>query len=131
MDNETQVIILPEPRPGASRPESGIERLRLLGVLADAGVKVRHDSGGRLLVVDASDQAVKAAQESGPDFDSVPLDGELTQRVGDLNAQDALFLQALQLRLSPEYQRRKSEMTPGESPEEQLLRTAPCTPPEG
>lgn len=131
MDNETQVIILPEPRAGASRPESGIERLRLLGALTDAGIKVRHDSGGRLLVVDASEKAVKAAQKSGPAFDAVPLDGELSTRTGDLNAQDTLFLAALQLRLSPDYQRRKSEMTPGESPEEQLLRTAPCTPPEG
>jgi hypothetical protein len=130
MVDETRVVVLPEPPTGMSRMSGGIERRRALGALAEAGIKVRHDSGGRLLIVDASEETMSGLRDRVPDVDVVPLD-EVVDQVGALDAQDALFLQALRLRMSADYQSVKSELTPGETPEEQLLRTAPCTPPEG
>lgn len=129
MIDETQVIVLPES--GADRTGGGIERRRALSALAEAGIKVRHDSGGRLLVVDASEETVRGLRDTAPDLEVVSLDDEVVDRVGALDAQDDLFARALRLRRSARYREVKSRITPGETPEDQLLRSAPCTPPEG
>lgn len=131
MDDDERVLVLPEQPRGVNPMVAGVDRRRALRALAEAQVKVRHDSGGRVLIVDADEEALKVLRETLPDVELLPLDVAATERVEKLDPQDALFVEALRVRLSSKYQEIKRGLKPGETPEEQLLFTASCTPPEG
>ena len=129
MNGETRLLVLEEA--GAvdrGRLGGGIERNRVLSAVAAAGATVRHDSGGRLMVIDASDETAEALGREVPGVRVVSVDEDVLARLPDLDQSDVLFARALAIRNSAAYRERKSRMTPGETPEEQLLLTAPCTP---
>ena len=129
MNGETRLLVLEDLRAvDRGRLGGGIERNRVLSAVAAAGATVRHDSGGRLFVIETSDEAAEVLGRELPGVRVVAVDGDVLGRLPDLDQSDALFAQALAIRYSPAYRERKSRMTPGETPEEQLLLTAPCTP---
>lgn len=131
MDDDAKLLILTEePLREPGRPGGGVERRRALRILAEAGVKVKEDGGGRLLVIDASDAAAKDLEELLPGAKVVALEPGVADRIGELDAQDALFAAALDIRLSPDYLELKRTQKPGETPEEQLLFSGSCIPPE-
>lgn len=132
MDEETlRVLVVPGQRPqDAGRLAGGVERKRLLGALSSAGVKVRHDSGGGLLVVEIVNEKQEAALRKYGGLEVLPFDENVGDRVGEIDEQDALFVRALAIRANPKYREAKRRRVPGETPEEQLLLSAPCTPPE-
>lgn len=108
----------------------GINRRKALQLLAESGVKVTADGGGRLLVVEASDAAASRINEQIPGATILDLEEGFDERLGELDEQDALFAKALAIQVSPEYREQKARQEPGETPEEQLLFSAPCVPPE-
>lgn len=100
------------------------ERRKLLTAVTSAGAKVRHDSGGRLLVVDVPPDAEQALA-SLPGVRMLPLDAEVKASLPNLDSTESLFLDALRIRTSRQYRDAKSRRKVGESPEEQELRSAP------
>lgn len=131
MTGRTELIVLEEDSTRGGRKGSGLARKRVLEEMVATGATVRHDSGGRLLVVEISDADADTLRKKPGLVDVAPLDeGAVRQalQVPDLDEQDTLFLRALAIRTSPDYRERKRLRVPGESPEEQLLVTAPCTP---
>ena len=131
MEPETRILVLTdEPSGEEGRREVSANRTRVLSELAAAGVKVREDSGGKLLVIETTGDTDESLQQIGG-VAIVSPDESIEDRVGELDAQDELFARALAIRLSPTYRELKSRQIPGETPEEQLLISGPCTPPEG
>jgi len=132
MDEETlRVLVVPGQSPrSAGRLTSGVERKRLLSALSSAGVKVRHDSGGGLLVVEIANENQESALRKYSGLKVLPLDENVGDRLSEIDEQDALFVRALAIRANPKYREAKRRRVPGETPEEQLLLSAPCTPPE-
>jgi hypothetical protein len=100
------------------------ERRKVLTAVTSAGAKIRHDSGGRLLVVDVPPEAEKAVA-SLPGVRMLPLDADVKASLPNLDSTEALFLDALQIRTSRVYRDAKSRRKVGESPEERELRSAP------
>lgn len=132
MDEETlRVLVVPGQRPrDVGRLTGGVERKRLLAALASAGIRVRHDSGGGLVVVEIDDERQDALLRSFSGLKVENLVEGIGDRVGDVDEQDTLFVRALEIRANPRYREAKRRRVPGETAEEQLLLTAPCTPPE-
>jgi hypothetical protein len=100
------------------------ERRKVLTAVTSAGAKVRHDSGGRLIVVDVPPEAEKALAAL-PGIRVLPLDADVKASLPNLDSTESLFLDALQIRTSREYRDAKSRRKVGESPEERELRSAP------
>ena len=129
MDANTKLLILEEVAPTRDpRSGSGIARTRALNAISSSGAKVLHDSGGRFLVIEASEAAAAILRQRLPGARLVSVDEDLEQvqrSVADLDATESLFLDALKIRSSPTYRDAKRRRTPGESPEERELRSAP------
>jgi hypothetical protein len=103
-----------------------IDRARALNAIAAAGAKVRHDSGGRLIVIDARKSAQDALEKSLPSARIVPVDADVKGTVPRLDETESLFLGALQIRTSKNYRARKRRRKFGETPEEKELFEASC-----
>ncbi len=115
--------------------ETGLKRKRALDALKARGGAVRHDSGGRLVVVEGpqegEEQATASLREAAVEGASlVPLTEGVEAMISDLTPNERLFLEAVKIRNSPGYREMKARQKPGESPEEQAMFTAPCRPGE-
>lgn len=130
MNDDTRLLILPEELTAQGRLGGGIERKRVLRSLAEAGVHVSEDSGGRLLVIEGGDDVVRALEERIPGVRIARVEEGVSGLVGEVDAQDALFVRALDIRLSADYLELKRNQKPGGTPEEQMLLSGPCIPPE-
>jgi hypothetical protein len=131
MTNGTRLLLLEgEPHRKAGHLADGLRRSEVLNALKESGVRVQHDSGGRLLVVETTERTEEVLRRRMKGVKIVPLEGDIEESIGDLDPQDALFVRALVLRNSPAYREMKARQKPGETPEEQLLVSGPCTPPE-
>jgi hypothetical protein len=103
-----------------------IDRARAMNAIREAGAKVRHDSGGRLIVIDARKSAQDALEKSLPGARIVPVDTDVKRTVPRLDETESLFLGALQIRTSKNYRARKRRRKFGETPEEKELFDASC-----
>jgi len=112
-----------EPRERAL--ERRVDRSATLNAIASSGVKVRHDSGGRLVVIEAQEEAEKALLERLPGARLVPVDSDVRDLITDLDSNESLFVEALKIRTSKSYREAKSRRKIGETPEEQELISAP------
>lgn len=129
--NSTRLLILTDEAmrvPGGAG--GGISRIQALRRLTADGVKVSADGGGRLLVVEASDAEARRLEKQIPGAKVVDLEEGFEEGLGEVDDQDALFSRALAIRVSPEYREMKANQEPGSTPEEQLLVSGPCVPPE-
>jgi hypothetical protein len=115
-----------QPAPSeVGRIDEGLERRRILSVVAASGAKLRQDSGGRLLVIESSGEADQILQRELPGVRIERIDEGVSERIPGLDPSDALFAQALAITSSQEYREGKRTRKPVESPAEQLLHTAP------
>jgi hypothetical protein len=129
MDGQLKLLILERPaRARDRRLGGGIDRIKTLNELTSLGAKIRHDSGGRLLVVDTTSVDEATLQERLSGARLVPIDADVRDSIQALDESESLFLDALKIRTSPEYRAAKERQKPGESPEEKALFTAPCSP---
>lgn len=103
-----------------------IDRSKVLNAIAAVGAKVRHDSGGRFIVIQVSPDKVEAIARLLPDARLLAVDADPKSAVGDMDATESLFVNALQIRSSKAYRDAKSTRKYGESPEEQQLMSGSC-----
>lgn len=101
-------------------------RRRAHNAVASTGGRVRHDSGGRLIVIEMmGDVAEDDLLSKLPGARLLPVDTHLPEAIEDLDENDALFLEALKVRASQGYRAAKETRTVGETPEEKELLSAP------
>ncbi|MFO7690291.1 MAG: hypothetical protein R6W83_07015 [Cryobacterium sp.] len=110
-----------------SETQPGGDVGRALDTVAQSGAQVRQSSG-RLLVVDAPELNQTELQQSVPGAQLLSLHAPVADLVPPLDESETLFLEGLRISTSAAYRRDKARQTPGESPEEQLMFTAPCLP---
>ena len=127
MKRTLKLLILETERSARDRRlGSRIDRARAINAIAAAGAKVRHDSGGRVMVIDARKSAEDALRKSLPDARIVAVDADVKGSIPRLDETESLFLDALQIRTSKSHRARKRRRRFGETPEEQELFDASC-----
>ncbi|TFD53973.1 hypothetical protein E3T55_04600 [Cryobacterium frigoriphilum] len=126
MDDNLKLLVLDlGEHPPASQADDTLGRA--LDTVAEYGVEV-HQSSGRILVVDAPDLTQADLQEAVPAARLLPLDADIPDLFPPLDESETLFVAGLRISTSAGYRREKAAQKPGESPEEQLMFTAPCMP---
>lgn len=123
-DNLKLLVLAAAPSTGRGL-EFRAERNRALTILASLGAKVRHDSGGRLLVVEVAENAEKALTERLAGSRLVPVDADLKGAIRDMDPTESLFLEALRIRSSTSYRDAKRRRKVGDTPEERDLVSGP------
>lgn len=113
-------------RPRDRRLGPGINRAKALTAISEAGAKVRHDSGGRLLVIEAPARAEKELRERLPEARLVAVDADVKDELSSLDETESLFLDALKLRMSKSFRDAKRRRKYGETPEEKELFSGSC-----
>lgn len=103
-----------------------IDRSKVLNAISSVGAKVRHDSGGRLLVISVSKETEAELARLLPEARIVAVDADPRQVISDLDPTESLFFDALKIRTSKNYRDAKRQRKYGESPEEQQLMSGPC-----
>lgn len=127
MDGDLKLLILEgEELSRDRRLEFRIDRSKALNTVSASGAAVRHDSGGRLIVIEAPEEAEKTLTERLPGARLVPVDADVRDMITDLDPTESLFLDALKIRTSEDYREAKARRTFGETPEEKELFTASC-----
>lgn len=105
---------------------SRIDRSKTLTALTSMGGKVRHDSGGRLIIIETSKKAEKELSKRMTGVRLVPLDSDVKDIISDLDPNEQLFLEALKIRNSKSFRDAKKKRKFGETAEEKELTSAPC-----
>ena len=127
MKRTERLLILDDERSARDRRlGSRIDRARALNAISTSGAKVRHDSGGRLIVIDARKSAQDALEKALPNSRLVAVDADVKGSIPRLDETESLFLDALQIRSSKSYRDQKRRRKYGETPEEQALFEASC-----
>jgi hypothetical protein len=103
-------------------------RETVLRALRDAGVRVVHDSGSRILVVDDARTDEELARAIPADTTLVPEGKDVARAIQRPDEADQLFASALDVRFSAAFLREKRARAPGSTDEEQLLFQASCIP---
>jgi hypothetical protein len=102
------------------------DRQKELRAISAVGAKIRHDSGGRLIVIEVPEGAEKELLRRLRGARLVSVDADVTDLLGDLNPTESLFLEALKIRTSKSYREAKKKRKFGETPEEKMLTTGSC-----
>ena len=100
-----------------------IDRIRIKNRLRSLGVKVRHDSGGRVMVIDSDRDEKQIPQRLPKGVSLMPADKISAQPKKTMDHNEEMFLKSVKLRSSEKYRAMKAAQVLGESPEEQLLMT--------
>ncbi len=127
MDKKLKLLIIEEGKPSKDRRlGSRLDRSKTLNAILSSGAKVRHDSGGRLIVAEVSKEAEKALAKSLPGARLVAVDSDVKGSITSLDPTETLFLEALKIRTSKSYRDAKKRRKFGETPEEKQLLTGSC-----
>jgi hypothetical protein len=105
--------------------EFKIDRNQVLNVISSSGARVRHDSGGRLIVIYVPEEAEKVLSERLPKARLLPIESDVSDSIADLDATESLFLAALKIRTSKSFRDAKKRRKVGETPEEKKLVSGP------
>jgi hypothetical protein len=112
--------------PPKAAPGTRVDRRKEMAAIAAAGAKLRHDSGGRLIVLELPEGAEAALLKRLPGAKLLPIGPEMAVAIPGLDPGEALFLEALRIRASAPYREAKRRRKAGASAEEQLLATGTC-----
>ena len=125
MNENQKLLVLEEGEgPHGGRLGARLDRSKVFTAMAAVGARVRHDSGGRLMVIEVPEGAERALAERLPGARLLPVDADVKGEIADLDPTESLFLDALKLRTSDSFREAKRRRKYGETPEEQLLLTA-------
>lgn len=125
MDENLRLLVLEwDQPPSDQRLEARIDRTKALEAISASGAKVRHDSGGRLIVVEVPEEA-EVLRERLPEARLLPVDADVRDEIANLDPTESLFLDALRIRTSEDYREAKRRRKYGDTPEEQELLSAP------
>lgn len=125
MDKNVKLLVLEEEPSKDQRLGSRINRTKALNAISASGAKVRHDSGGRFLLIEAPESAERTLTQSVPGARLVSVDSAVQDSIGDLDPTESLFLEALKIRSSKSYRDAKKRRKYGETPEEKEQFSAP------
>lgn len=127
MSENMKLLVLEAEEPSRDR-RLGLRtnRTKALNAISSSGAKVRHDSGGRLIVIEVPEEAEKALTERLSRARLVPVDSDVRGLITDLDSTESLFLDALKIRTSKNYRDAKKRRKVGETPEEKELTSGPC-----
>lgn len=120
------LILEKQERPTSLRMGQRIERKKAISTISSMGGKVRHDSGGRFMVVEVSEEEEKALKKQLRGARIVDFDSDIKEKEVDLDESESLFLEALKIRNSKDYREMKRKSKPGESPEEKKQLSGSC-----
>ncbi|MGB7068787.1 MAG: hypothetical protein WBD22_04780 [Pyrinomonadaceae bacterium] len=121
-DKNRKLLILEGNGPSDDRRLGArMDRTKAMNAVTAAGAKVRHDSGGRFIVIEATKAVEAELSKTLPEARIVDVDYDLGDSIADLDSTESLFLEALKIRSSKSYRDAKARRVPGESPEEKLL----------
>ena len=129
MKKELKLLVINEKKPSKVRLlESRMDRTKALNVAMTGHAKVVHDSGNRLLVIEATDSEIKAILKQLPDAKIVSLDSRFSRTIPDLSLDEneLIFVEALKIRTSAKFRKAKKLRKYGETPEEQKLTSGSC-----
>ncbi len=126
MDKNQKLLILEDEDSTKGRQAFRMRRANAKNTLKDLGAKVRHDSGGRIMIIEISKEEEKALTKNFPNARILSIDQDMKPEITGLNPEESLFLNAVQKRMSPEYRAIKKRQVPGESPEEKKMFSGPC-----
>jgi hypothetical protein len=90
------------------------------------GLRVVHDSGARLMVIEAPDDDAALRERLPKGARLFAVDKIPAALIRESNEREALFARALKLRQSKDYREVKAAQVPGESSEEKHIFSAPC-----
>ncbi len=125
MDENLRLLVLEWDQPRSDqRLEARIDRTKALEAISASGAKVRHDSGGRLIIVEVPEE-VEILKERLPQARLLPVDADVRDKIANLDPTESLFLDALRIRTSEDYREAKRQRKYGDTPEEQELLSAP------
>ena len=102
------------------------DRQKELRAISAAGAKIRHDSGGRLILIEVPEGAGKHLLRRLRGARLVPADADVTALLKNLDQTESLFLEALKIRTSKSYREAKKKRKFGDTPEEKMLTTGSC-----
>lgn len=128
MGNIKLLVLEEKKRSKDKRLGTRMERTRALNAISASGSRVRHDSGGRLIVIETSSKAEALLLKLLPDAKVVAVGAEMKSALPkmDMDPTESLFVEALQIRNTKRYRDAKKARKVGESPEEKELLSAPC-----
>jgi hypothetical protein len=127
MDKNQKLLIIERGEsagPGRLTPK--LERSKILNAVVAAGGKIKHDSGGRLVLVEMPKKAETALAKEVTGIKVVTADTDVTKAVKKMDTTEALFAAALKIRTSPAYRKAKAKRKFGDTPEEQAVLTGSC-----
>ena len=124
-ENLKLLVLEAKESPRDRKLEFRVDRSKALNAISSSGAKVRHDSGGRLIVIEAPKKAEKALTKRLPGARLVPVGSDVRDSIADLDSTESLFLEALKIRTSKSYRDAKKRRKVGETPEEKELVSAP------
>jgi hypothetical protein len=127
MDENLMLLVLVTKTPlKEERLRFKFDRQKELRAISNAGAKIRHDSGGRLILIEVPEGAEKGLLQRLRDAQLVSPDTDVTALLKNLDPNETLFLEALKIRTSKSYREAKKKRKFGETPEEKMLTTGSC-----
>ena len=126
MADTLRVLLIAARYGAANETAQRRDRSRELLAISAVGGRVKHDSGQRLILVELPEGAEAKLAGMLPDAQFAAPEGDLKAVSANLDASEALFLEAIRIRHSAAFVERKAKRQFGESPEEQLLSTGSC-----
>ena len=106
--------------------EKRSDRVPVRNLLRRLGVRIVHDSGGRLMVIVAPDDSSSLRERLPYSAEVLPVGKIPAAILRDCDEHDTLFAKALKRRQSKDYREAKEARIPGSSPEEQEIFSGIC-----
>lgn len=105
-------------------------RRQVRRLLKRLGRRVLHDSGGHFMVIDLQDTSEKLTKRMTERLPEgvrlISADKAPKTLSSETEAHEALFVRAIAMRTSNDFRNRKAAQSPGDSPEEEHIYSAPC-----
>lgn len=126
MDQNLKLVILDAAAPATERSlDFRIERTKALNAIVSSGAKIRHDGGGRLIVIEATAEAERSLARLLPGARVIGADSAAKESIAGLDSSELLFLEAVKIRTSKTYRDAKQRRKVGDTPEEKDLTSGP------
>ena len=126
MDKYLKLLVLTSKNVSKDQLGFRIGRIKTINSLTELGAKIRHDSGGRLIIIEISKEVENAIEKSISGARVIPVDSDMKDEISGLSSDELLFLSALKMRASKKYRSAKKSQKPGDSLEEQKLFSGSC-----
>jgi hypothetical protein len=93
MDKRPKLLVIEEDKT-QTKDQLGVRiyKRRILNVLSAAGIKVLHDSGGRLIIIDVPEKIEKTLLKNIPGAKLISINPDMKDDISGLNTNESFFL---------------------------------------